>query len=275
MGRKRKQLPENSAPVDIDVPNFLGNINFENDLEELEDDIIDKQEEIETEKENNPTMQDIGWENFVMTQFEGTELDQGRPKVHGLRRVVRLLLGSIASSTAHIVQCPTMENGQRATVEYTVKVWQTKNLDRGDMPHMVEYTDVSDAWNENVNGLEFARHPSATASTRSEGRALRKLLNLSTPAAEEIATIPMDEDALNGTVSEGQVTRIDLKCEELNINVMKFINSGKNKYVDIKDVPYVKAQAMCKRLGEFHRQQRDIPEMIKGYDVDWNKKEGE
>jgi hypothetical protein len=249
----------------------LETINFDTDMEDIDDQGGTDMPVAEEEK--TPLMSDPKWEEFVLSKFEPLELEQGRPKVHGLRRVVRLLLGPIRTSSAKIVQCPTIENGQRATVEYTVKVWQVKSLDAYDGPHILKYTDVSDAWMENVNGIEFARHPSATASTRSEGRALRKLLNLSTPAAEEIAIIPADENAMEGNVSENQITRIDLKCEELKINVMKFINMGKNKYEDIRDVPYIKATVMCKRLGEYHRKEKEIPSNIRGYDPSWRKEE--
>lgn len=238
------------------------------------EDIVPVEENFVVESvELPPSMSDTQWQNYVMSHFEADELEDGRPKVDGLRRVVRKLIGPIISGKASVKQVPTLENGQRSTVEYTVVVLNINNSEYGDAVSQLEFTDAADAWHANMppNGLEFARFPVAIASTRAEVRALRKVLNLKIAAAEEISNQPLAESGVDGQITEGQITKIDIKCQEHNINVMKFINMGKVQYKEIKDVSYDKAIKMFQLLTDYQRKIRDIPPTIQGYIADWRK----
>ena len=55
-----------------------------------------------------------------------------------------------------------------------------------DSGELRSYAEVSDCWHGNTDDL-FCAHPAATASTRAEGRALRKALKIRCLAAEELA----------------------------------------------------------------------------------------
>jgi hypothetical protein len=206
-----------------------------------------------------PKMTDPEWEKFILGKFVDSELDNGKPKVNGLRRITKLYVGPILSSKSKVIQCPTPENNQRATVEHTVKVLQIYNLDPLlDLERLeIEITEASDVWLENIKDRNplIGAHPVATASTRSESRALRKLLNLSTIAAEEDAG-EVDKGAVEGKMTENQLTMLDIQCEKNNIDLLGFIRLG-GKYNLPSDVPYSVAQKMFGVIDDYKKNKND------------------
>ena len=138
-------------------------------------------------------------------------------------------------------------------------------------------------WHGNTDDL-FCAHPVATASTRAEGRALRKALGLRCLAAEELARKDIvsivqqsvkkdnptdgawDEAAM---ISSSQINFIDNKCRQLDINVLAFVNSGEGVYESIEDVEKSKASAMLGVLNKYQTKQNEVPEGIVGYNKNW------
>jgi len=138
-------------------------------------------------------------------------------------------------------------------------------------------------WHGNTDDL-FCAHPAATASTRAEGRALRKALRIRCLAAEELARKDIvsivqqsvqkdnptdgewDEDA---KISSSQINFIDNKCRQLDINIMEFVNSGENEYDSIEEVEKKKASTMLGVLNKYQTKQSDIPENVMGYNKNW------
>ena len=208
-----------------------------------------------------------------MTKFNKSELFDGNPTCAGLRRVAEELLGTIVVSRPAQVWPATDSNGPgRATVVFEIVI------DWMDSGQLRTYSEVADVWHGNCDDL-FCAHPVATASTRAEGRALRKALKIKTIAAEElakkdivsivrqtVAAEPNDgewkEDSM---ISNAQLNFIDSKCKALNINVMSFINMGENVYAEIKDVKKSTAAKMLKILNEYQTKSKPIPEDIGGY----------
>ena len=70
-------------------------------------------------------------------------------------------------------------------------------------------------------------------------------------------------------ISAAQVNFIDRKCEQLDINVMEFVNSGENTYSGIEDVSKQTASAMLGRLNQYQNGQSNLPDSIKGYNKNW------
>jgi hypothetical protein len=143
------------------------------------------------------------------------------------------------------------------------------------------FADVADVWHGNTDDL-FCAHPVATASTRAEGRALRKALKVKCLAAEELAKKdivsivrqavqrPTDgEWKEEDTISTPQINFVDAKCKQLDIDVINFINSGTESYDSIKDVSKKKASKMLGVLNEYQTKSKDIPDSIKEYDSNW------
>ena len=143
------------------------------------------------------------------------------------------------------------------------------------------FKEVADVWHGNTDDL-FCAHPVATASTRAEGRALRKALKLRCLAAEELAKkdiVDIVQQAVkqsptsgeyeaNKSISSQQVQFIDNRCNQLDIDVVKFINIGENTYNDINEVTKDSAKKMIKVLNTYQNGS-EIPEKVKGYNINW------
>lgn len=224
------------------------------------------------EEPQAPTMEDPAWHDYVMAQFEPDELDdQGRPYIHGLRRVARKLLGPILVSRAKVIQAPCYNNNvdefsrlEPTTVEYTVIfLWQNS--------HEVEFTDVSDVYWGNTD-QQVVRFPSATAATRSEGRCYRKALGLGRGVVthDECTDVPAALAAANGKIQAVQIATIDNLCKRCNINVLTYIGkSKKQKFESIDDVPYGVALTMIEYLSKLQNNLETIPADLRGYDAKW------
>ena len=145
------------------------------------------------------------------------------------------------------------------------------------------FKEVADVWHGNTDDL-FCAHPVATASTRAEGRALRKALGIRCLAAEELARKdivsivqqsvqkdnPTDgEWAEDSKISASQINFIDNKCRQLDINVIGFINSGEGDYASINEVEKKKASAMLGVLNKYQTKATEVPDTIMGYDKNW------
>ena len=70
-------------------------------------------------------------------------------------------------------------------------------------------------------------------------------------------------------ISVQQVSFIDNKCRQLDINVLSFINSGDQRYGSIQDITKEKASSMLIILNKYQNGNMEIPEDIKVYDENW------
>lgn len=236
-------------------------------------------EEIQNEEENrkmaelDPVYGSKGWSDFVMSKFEKSEMFDGNPTCAGLRRVAEELLGDIIVSRPSQVWPATDADGPgRATVVFEIMIdWMNSGQVR-------TYSEVADVWHGNTGDL-FCAHPVATASTRAEGRALRKALKVKCLAAEELTkkdvvgivkaavsvTKPNNGDwQEEAKITTHQINFINTKCKQLDINVLKFINLGKNSYDGVESVTKAKAIEMLNVLNDF-QSNGDIPDNCKGY----------
>jgi len=174
-----------------------------------------------------PSPTSLEWNDYVLSMFDESELFDGRPTCNGLRRVAELLLGRIVVSRSVREHVPLDGNSiGRSTVVWEV-VFEDGSL----------FSDVADSWEGNTDDA-FCVFATATAATRAEGRALRKALRLRTVAAEEmtkkntssivrsisqttnVATDGEYDDSQRMT--EPQANFIDVKCKQLNLNVVEF-----------------------------------------------------
>ena len=238
---------------------------------------IKEDEYMEQQEDLMPAYGSEDWNEYVMSKFENGELFDGNPTCAGLRRVAEELLGTIVVSRPSQVFPATESDGPgRATVVFEVVI------DWMDAGQMRTFADVADVWHGNTDDL-FCAHPAATASTRAEGRALRKALKVKCLAAEELTRKKDVESIVRQTVqtptdgewkeedaiSTPQINFVDAKCKQLNIDVMGFVNSGTDSYETIKDVSKKTASKMLGVLNEYQNKSKDIPENILGYDTNW------
>ena len=154
---------------------------FEEETEEQEEKEDVAVIEENANEEDRPSMFSEEWNEYVMAHFKRNELIDGNPICAGLRRVAELLLGDIIESGPEQVFPASDSNGPgRATVVFSITFnWMNTGSIR-------TFKEVADVWHGNTDDL-FCAHPVATASTRAEGRALRKALKLRCLAAEELA----------------------------------------------------------------------------------------
>jgi len=228
---------------------------------------MDKQKE-----SNAPDMLSPEWNDYVLQFFTDKELIDGNPLTAGLRRVAEMLIGEIISSKPVDVQ--RIETGDpigKTTVTYEVQ-FLVKN---GDREYVKTYADVSDVWAGNTDDL-FAVHAPATASTKAEGRALRKALKLRVVAAEELCKkdvsqyLSQQSSQLEERIKPEQVKYIDINCKKLDIDVIKFINSGEKVYNSVYEVKRDTAAKMIEMINKIKRGDQKLNEDIKGYKQDWN-----
>src|SRR4051794_38377276 len=105
-------VQENNADVAASV-NF-GNVE---DIQPLEEELITHDgiainKNIQTEDlKIPPRIYEVGWNDYVMGEFQENEVEDGRPKVNGLRRLTRKLIGPILRGEANTKQFPMPENG--------------------------------------------------------------------------------------------------------------------------------------------------------------------
>ncbi len=254
----------------------MSTANTDDMLFELDADAI-KEELVQEDSAKTPIMPIYGskeWSDFVMSQFEKGEMFDGNPTCAGLRRVAEELLGDIIVSRPSQVWPATNPDGPgRATVVFEICIdWHRSGQNR-------TYSEVADVWHGNTGDL-FCAHPVATASTRAEGRALRKALKVKCLAAEELTkkdvvgivraavsvTKPNNGDwQEEAAITTHQMNFINTKCKQLDVNVLKFINLGKNSYEGIEKVTKAKAIEMLNVLNDF-QSNGNIPDNCKGYD---------
>jgi len=224
------------------------------------------------EESKVPSMLSPEWNDYAMGFFTEKELIDGNPLTAGLRRVAELLIGEIISSKP--VQVNRVETGDpigKTTVIYEVQ-FLVKN---GDKEYIKTYADVADVWAGNTDDL-FAVHAAATASTKAEGRALRKALKLRVVAAEELCKkdvsqfLSQQSNQLDERIKPEQIKYIDINCKKLNIDVVKFINSGEKVYNSIYEVKRDTAAKMIDIINKIKRGDQELNKDLQGYKEDWN-----
>jgi hypothetical protein len=212
------------------------------------------------------------WNDYVMNLFSDSELVDGNPLVHGLRRVAELVIGRIIfSGPTQVFPVQREDHHGRATVIFTV-----------EFENGMKYAEVADCWEGNTDDT-FCAYAVAIASTRAEARALRKALKIRTVAAEELTKkdtakivreISSTKTSSDGDyndqsrISDAQLNFIDIKCKQLNINGTKLLKELFSADVN-KKVSKKVASDIIDKLNDFQRDKSSIPESILGYQQEW------
>lgn len=219
-----------------------------------------------------PLMSDPEWQDYVLSQLEPYEKDNGLPKARGLVRLVKKLLGPIIDQSPNTIQCPTEENDYRCVVEYRLVINRKRSLEPDEEPYVQTCTDVADAYPDNIYGEAFKVFQVPIASTRALARACRNALSIFVVSAEEVVST---DSISQQPISENQINKIDSKCATLNIDVMKYINLGRGRpgkpqaFGRIEEVSYDLAVEMYKGLNKYQQGEINIPEKVVGYKSDW------
>lgn len=243
-------------------------------LEIVDDEPIVEDEIKQALSNSPPTPGSEGWHEHVMKMFFSCEVTDGHPNVEGLRRVAQLQIGTIVENVCAVVQAPNPTNCFTATAfcRMTVNLHNPVNN-----IFSVVFQDIADASSRNTPA-PFNLHVSSTASSRAEARVLRKILQLNKIiAAEEVvpegalADSVREDEEFGGPqfITDQQITLVDLLCERLDINPMKYLNSGKRQYKEIGDMPRKTAAEAIEHLHNYEKEKAPIPNAVKGYNPEW------
>ena len=248
----------------------IENIDLESDFVEVLEGQSDSSGELDR-FQDSPSMFSDEWDAYAMSHFQPNELIDGNPICAGLRRVAELLLGTVIESGPSQVFPATDNDGPgRATVVYRVVFdWMNSGMTK-------TFSEVADVWHGNTDDL-FCAHPVATASTRAEGRALRKALKLRVLAAEELAKkdiVEIVKEKTSAKSTDGdwnpeekitiqQKNFIESKCNQLKLDLTSFINSGDHTYSGIDDINKNIASSMVRVLNQYQTGNQEIPEEVK------------
>lgn len=245
------------------------------------EDVIEQEEEKEVIV---PKYTDVGWEEFLLSQLQPNEMDNGYPKVNGLRRLVETFLGEIVSSGPTEVNTigGDRDDPGKAVVTFKVSIAWTRdaalgylNIEKGDEVVYREYRAVASAWRGNTDD-KFAAYPEAIAESRAEARALRRALRISKVSSDEITNKNtamvvselMDTNKANmDKITDTQKHAINVMCERLQIDVFKFINNGLKQYGnDLDLIGRETASKMIQALNDYQNTSDSavtIPEHLK------------
>lgn len=238
-----------------------GNINLEElvEVEEEEDDGPDI-----------PSRYDPEWTNYVLghlTKREKAEKDGNiLPYTVGLRRLTELFMGQIIDTDVHTVQAASPENEKRATVEVHITV-------DVDGQH-IRSSDVADCYIGNTDD-PYANHPAATAATKAEGRALKRLLGLNCYTAEELPNELRDRltQETVGKVTDAQLAHLEHMCrDKLGVNIKKFVAKHRPNCNNISELAHEDMLEFFRILQSY--QATETPEELKGYDGTWRSELG-
>ena len=262
----KQNLIDTFNSIDGDEAGEVEELDMLGDLyEEEEEDTADIEQ-----VEPDPTYIDPGWTDFLMSHlmpeekikkkgFDGKESEY--PTTAGLRRMVEMHIGPIVHNAVKVVDTPRKDNHFRAVVECEIGV---------AIPELgvCMYSDVADVFKGNTKD-PFYKHPTATAATKAEGRALRKALRIRTVmAAEEVEEmgemeeVSFDEDKMD----QMQKVCLEQLCKRHNINLECFVNCGECHYTSLSDISKDKASEM---IGHLHTIKDNVPEILLGYKDDW------
>lgn len=202
-----------------------------------------------------PDILSVEWNDWIMSQFDESELDNGYPKVEGMRRLLELHVAQIVDSCVKTFAV----TDKAVTVIYEICVYINKDK--------VIYSDIADCTDDNCH-LPYSKYKAAIAATRAEARCLRKILKLKTVAAEELENFaqPLDKVDEVDTISTNQTDFIKSKCSNLGINVEKLIADSidiLDKVEVLEKLSRTGAGLLMKKITGYINDKKSIPDKIK------------
>lgn len=194
------------------------------------------------------------WDSELVSKTNKDKIDRF-PKADGLRRVFEQLVGPILSIKRDVIQVPQLlsenisENSLGvATVKVRIEYY--KNNDLGG--RIYSFDEVADCYGRNTIA-PYSYHPTGTASTMAEGRALRKILNLKALTIEEMRAEKTEKegDVIDSPVTENQKNLIVRLCGKLGKNIDEYVT--KTVGVPKEKLTYSKASEVIQSLNDLQR----------------------
>jgi len=211
-----------------------------------------------------PTRSDPEWTQYVLGKLLDDELDGENPRVEGLRRVARDLIGTIVEEDCELIASPTVENGMRACVKAWV-IFYDGHCEQ-------KFAALADACPANITGEEFAIYLTAMADTRAKGRCFRNALGLKrVVSAEEISKKTGLELGNNSesAIHTGQITAIRMISDRLNVSLSKLLDDMGVEYqksdsgsIDMSSLKHDQAVLVLQNLNKLQIEQ-NVPDELR------------
>jgi len=195
---------------------------------------------------------DEKWQEFVLSNFKEDELVEDNPTCNGLRRVCEKVYGRIISCMTEILKVPT-ESDRSATVVCTIKCQEYNDL------YILTQSASADVYEENTVH-PYSLHPVATAETRAEGRALRKLLGLDCATHEELTSD--NPQGKTERMLETQVRSMNNLASQVDVDFTKFLAKYGYKKEDMGPGSKIKkqiAEQMLQELSTYKTKSQEVP----------------
>lgn len=212
-----------------------------------------------------PARYDPEWSDYVMSLLSDDELDNGYPKVDGLRRLAQKLVGEIVESSTNVSHVHHHDGNVFIVVVHSITFVDEDGVER-------MFDGAADGGHHNIRG-DYVMYPTAVTETRAEGRALRRALNLKTIVAEELAEVkvpsPVEIPKNTGMMTDMQKNSLQKLCGNgvrgMNVNVGKLAQKLLNK--DISSLTKEDAAALLKHVSEMQRDESLLTEDVQGYEA--------
>lgn len=223
---------------------------------------------VEKDSKKKISYHDIEWNDYVLGLLNDDEKIEGNPTTDGLRRIFEMAMEcEIIASISDVVQSPNIDNEKRATVVH--KLSYILNTDKSKTLRTV--SGAADVYWGNCDKI-YRSHPVAVAETRAEGRSLRRGLRLrkivtADEIAKEIEDNP-DGDSVS-KISSNQINFIDVLAKRLDINMEKLLISSGHTDKNIYNIEHSVAVDIIKNLSSYQQNISNIPDDLKGYDINW------
>lgn len=204
--------------------------------------VVNTPKQKESEQKVIPSKLAPEWQDYVLSQFVSSELEDGKyPNLVGLRRVSQILLGEIVDSL------PTQLNtivDERNKTGYSVCVYKVV-FDNG---FGIKSFSAAASASANNTDDEYSVFPEAIAESRAEARAIRKALNLKIVSKDELTSKNIKEviSSLNTReiersgawleddgISTSQKLMIGKTADRLGIDLQKLLEKEKLTSIDV------------------------------------------
>ena len=195
------------------------------------------------------------WTEKILSYLDkDRETENGQPRVDGLRRLARMVFGEFSTQT-DVIDCPSANNLFRAVVKCRIIVHHKNMFADG----------AADVYSGNTDP-QFAEYAVATAETRAEGRALKKLLCLTRVlVAEEVGKPSPSEPRIDDErVGSSVVNGLMLMGKRLGVNLIKVAGLIGIKVNDLKEMSKKEALTLTDKLNKYIRNEEKVTEDIKG-----------
>lgn len=205
------------------------------------------------EADNTPKMGDPEWSDYVLKMFSSDEIDNGNPKVDGLRRIAYKLLGPFNSET-NVVQSPKFDQGATVVVRVSYKDPETR---------IERFIDGAADVTTGNTASPYCYHAVSTAETRAEGRALRKMLGLvKVLAAEEMQNATVDEPkGDDDRATSSAISTLKMTSEKVHVDLSKFCQFKFNKTSPV-DLTMAEAREALNIIHAYKKGEQEIPEEV-------------